>query len=352
MIFSLLAREKIEWLPKDLLNNGIVISSRIRLARNLSGISFPSRIDKHTQLLVFDRVVSAMQKNIICPNPKIIKLSELDDIDRGFLMERHLISHYHATNRKGEPGIVFYTGEEAISVMINEEDHLRVQVIKGGLMLPQAWEALNAADDELSQNLEFAYDPQYGYLTACPTNTGTGMRVSCLVHLPGLVITDEIKKLVNGLYKIGFSMRGFYGEGTSPTGAIFQVSNMVTLGKREEDIVEEMEKVIMTIIKYENEARKNLLKNKYIQEVEDKVYRSYGVLKFARSIDTNEMISCISMVRLGIMLGFELPVSENTIDQSMIMFQSAHLQELAGKELPVRQRDYLRAELIRKNMIN
>jgi protein arginine kinase len=265
-------------------------------------------------------------------------------------MERHLISHEHAVKFTGEPGLIF-TKDEKVSIMINEEDHVRLQVLNPGLSVMQSWETVSRLDDRLNEYLEFGYHPNFGYLTACPTNVGTGLRVSCLLHLPGLVMTDEIDRLINGLSRMGLSARGFYGEGTKPVGDIYQISNAVTLGKTEKSIIDNLEKVIHSISRYEKEARKKILENKFKQNLEDKIYRAYGILAYAKLIDSEEAMLHISKLKLGVYLKSKLPIKTDFIDQLLFIIQPAHLQELVGRELAVSQRDVVRTELIRKNLL-
>jgi len=357
VILGALAKQEINWLKSNppaadnVQEDGIVMSSRVRLARNLSNQPFPLRADRILQLSTMDKVVSAVQSINLLSNAYVHKLNDLDKIDRLLLMERHLISHEHASNINGGPGLVF-TRDETISIMVNEEDHLRMQVITPGLSPKIAWKTLNEIDDGLNEKLKFAFHPRWGYLTACPTNIGTGMRVSCLMHLPGLVITNEIEGLFSGWTRVGLRARGCWGVGAGPLGDIFQISNAVTLGKNEESIIDDLGKVVNSIIRYEKGARQKLLKDSLKEKVEDNIYRSYGILSFAKSIETEEAIQHISKLKLGLSLKMKLAVKLDSIDQLIFTIQPAHLQEIVGRELTAEQRDATRAELIRKSLIN
>ena len=351
MILNDLAKQRINWLPDSINENNIVLSSRVRLARNLNNYPFPIRLNKQQQILLLDNIVSVVQKIWNFSEIQILKLNDLDKVDRMLLMERHLVSYNHAVNVSGEPGLI-YKKDETLSIMINEEDHLRTQIIGKGLSLRGIWETLSEIDDKLNRYLLFAFHKKYGFLTSCPTNVGTGLRVSCLVHLPGLVLTEQIEKLIDNLLKIGICVRGFHGEGTDPEGDIFQISNTRTLGKTEEDIISDFEKVILTIIKYEKEARKKLIENKFRQRVEDAVYRAYGIMYNAKLLNSNELVAYISKILLGLWLKMDLSIKTDLIYQLIFILQPAHLQEFIGKQIDSQQRDGIRAELIHRYLFS
>lgn len=339
--------------PMDTLaTDGIVISSRIRLARNVTGLPFPNRADKELQMKIFDKVVCAIEDIAELKNASVLKLNNYDKIDRRLLMERHLISYELARKSDGAPGVIF-THDEKISIVVNEEDHLRIQIITPGLSLIPSWRIISKIDTELDEQIEFAFNKKFGFLTACPTNVGTGLRVSCLMHLYALVATDEIEKLITGLEKVNISTRGFYGEGTKPLGDMFQVSNATTLGKTEKEFVESFEKIVYKIVNYEKDARKKILRDSIqYNKTLDKIYRAYGILSYSRSIDSDEAILHLTKLRFGSELKLKLNVDRTELDQLIFSIQPGHLQEILGKELTAEERDIVRAELIRERLFS
>lgn len=345
-----MTKNKTVWLSGEGSQSEVVLSSRIRLARNLIGKPFPGRANRTVQQAVLNQVTTAIKKINSFSQTTILNLNFLDKIDRQFLMERHLISYEHAQSNF-ERGLVIGPGEK-ISIMINEEDHLRLQALESGFALNQAWESLNSIDDELAKYLPFAFSSQWGYLTACPTNTGTGLRASCLMHLPALVYNEEIEHVLQNLSKIGMVARGFYGEGTKIMGDFFQISNATTLGQAETEIIDNLERVVKQIINYEKKERTELFnQSDYTKtKTEDTIYRAYGILFHVRTITYEETISLLSKIRLGIYLEFNLPVDIGTVNELLLLAQPAHLQEIAGKELSPTQRDILRAEFIRQKL--
>jgi protein arginine kinase len=275
------------------------------------------------------------------------RLNELDNIDRQFLVERHLMSHDHATNPQGKGVIV--SEEEALSVMVNEEDHLRIQVLQSGFNLDGTWEIINNIDNALSEKLDFAFMPEWGYLTACPTNTGTAMRGSVMLHLPALVMTRQVNKVLMAISKLSFASRGFYGEGTQAIGNFYQISNQVSLGHSELDIIQNINGLIRQIVEQEEQARQALLvQNKPV--LEDKICRAWGTLKNARIISSQETIELLSMVRLGVDVGILRELDPKTLNELFIMIQPAHLQKIEGKKLNTMERDTRRAQLIREKL--
>ncbi|OGS22636.1 MAG: protein arginine kinase [Elusimicrobia bacterium RIFOXYA2_FULL_39_19] len=347
MKLNTLAMHKIPWIE----HGEIVISSRIRLARNIPGVQFPSKADKSTQVNVFDTLVAVIPEVAELRNAQVLRLNDFDKIDRRLLMERHLISHELAVKTNGEPGLVYKNTEE-VSIMINEEDHYRLQIITPELSLKKSWETLSKIDDELNAKLNFSFHKRFGYLTACPTNVGTGIRVSCLLHLPALAMTENIDKLVNGLTKVNVSVRGFYGEGSQPLGDIFQISNSVTLGKTENEIIESFIKVIHTVSKYEQEAREKLLQKEARHKIEDRIHRAYGILSYAKTIDSEEAILHLTSLKLANELNIELNFDKDQIDQLIFIIQPGHLQQIQNSELNSQQRDIARADIIRKRLFH
>lgn len=342
-----MVKKKSGWLEANEPFSDIVVSSRIRLARNLMDIPFPPRASADKLQDVFDTVKDAIGSDGSFKGVEIINLNDLDDVDRQFLLERHLISYEHASG-KGVRGVVIGKNE-TLSIMINEEDHLRLQALKSGLQLDKVWEYINDIDHSLDKILTYAYSKDFGYLTACPTNTGTGLRASVLIHLPGLVLTDEIHKLLNGLSKLGLVVRGLYGEGTKIMGDFFQVSNQVTLGQTEEYIIDNIHRVVKQVIGYELDARKALL-NQDRTRIEDTIFRAYGILQNAHTISFEETMGMLSKVRLGVTLELGLDIDMALLNELMILTQPAHLQENARKRLGTLERDIMRAQYIRQRL--
>jgi protein arginine kinase len=336
-----------EWLKGTGPSSHIVMSSRIRLARNLAKIPFPNRASKKALQDVVDNLQQAMKEIDFFKSATMFLMSDLDNIDKQFLIERHLMSHEHAANSEGKALVV--SDEEVLSVMVNEEDHLRIQVMQSGLNLSETWNIINAVDDSLSRKLDYAYLGNWGYLTACPTNTGTAMRGSVMLHLPALVMTKQINKVLAAIAKLSFASRGFYGEGTQARGNIYQISNQVSLGHSEEDIIQNINGLIRQVIEQEEQARQALLLQNRAM-LEDKIFRSLGVLKNAYIISSQETIELLSMVRLGIDLGIITIVDRATINELFITIQPAHLQKIEGKKLSSAARDTRRATLIREKL--
>src|SRR3990167_8047972 len=329
-----------QWLMGTGTNANIVMSSRIRLARNLVKKPFPNKARKKDLLEVMDSIQSAMQTIDYFKNSLFVKISELDNVDKQFLIERHLMSHEHAANPEGKALVV--SKEEILSVMINEEDHMRIQILKSGFDLDETWKIADAIDDSLAQKLDFAYSSSWGYLTACPTNTGTAMRGSVMLHLPALVMTKQINKVLSAISKLSFASRGFYGEGTQASGNFYQISNQLSLGHSEEDIIQNINGLIRQVIEQEEQARQALLvQNRPM--LEDKIFRSLGVLKNAHIISSQETIELLSMVRLGVDLSIIKDVDRMAVNKLFIMIQPAHLQKIEGKKLVMSDRDIKRA---------
>lgn len=336
-----------EWVKGTGAHANIVLSSRIRLARNLTGFGFTNRIEKEELDAILKVVEQAMGQVDLFKDSTFFRLNEMDNTDRQFLVERHLMSHDHAANPQGRALIV--SKEEALSVMVNEEDHLRIQVMHSGFNLNGAWEVIDAIDSALSEKLPYAFLPQWGYLTACPTNTGTAMRGSVMLHLPALVMTGQINKVLSAIAKLSFASRGFYGEGTQSIGNFYQISNQVSLGHGELDIIQNINGLIRQIIEQEEQARQTLLVQDRLS-IEDKICRAWGVLKNARVISSQETIELLSMVRLGVDMKILDYVDHEIINRLLIMIQPAHLQKIEGNKLDAFQRDTKRAQVIRERL--
>jgi protein arginine kinase len=274
-------------------------------------------------------------------------MDNLGALDKQILVERHLISREHAAKTAGS-GLVL-NKEESLCVMINEEDHLRMQALRPGLQLRQAWMAIDQVDTELERRLDYAFSPELGYLTACPTNLGTGIRVSAMLHLPGLVLAEQINQIISSVNKLGLAVRGLYGEGTEALGNVFQVSNQMTLGEVETDIVERLNKVLLQIIEHEENARAMLLEKKP-KIVFNHIGRAYGILANAHSITSKETMNLLSLMRLGVDLGEFLSAERALIDELFVITQPAHLQKQFTEKLVAEERDLLRADMLRDRL--
>src|SRR5512136_1002917 len=274
-------------------------------------------------------------------------MDTLSTLDKQILVERHLISREHAAKSAGS-GLVL-NRDETLCFMINEEDHLRMQALCPGLQLRQAWATIDAADSALEKKLEYAFSPELGYLTACPTNIGTGIRVSAMLHLPGLVLAEQINPIIQSVNKLGLAVRGLYGEGTEALGNVFQVSNQMTLGESEAEIVEKMNKVLAQIIEHEENARATLLEKKP-KMVFNHIGRAYGILANAHSISSKETMNLLSLMRLGVDLGLFPAVDRALVDELFILTQPAHLQKQHSERLSAEERDLIRADMVRDRL--
>lgn len=336
-----------EWLKGTGPNADIVISSRIRLARNLDKLAFPQWANKKQTEETLGAIEQAIPKIDYLKKSTIFKLVDLDSVDKQFLVERHLMSLEHA--QKSDNKAVAIEDEEMVSIMINEEDHIRMQVMQSGFNLFEAWDIINKIDDSLGKELRFAFSPDWGYLTACPTNAGTGMRGSIMLHLPALVMTRQIDRVLAAIAKLSFTTRGLYGEGTQATGNFFQISNQVSLGHSEDEIIENINGIIRQIIEQESQARQVLLsKSKAV--LEDRINRSLGILKSAYIISSQETIELLSMVRLGNDLGIVKDIDRCRLNELFIITLPAHLQKIENKKLSSQERDTKRAGLIRSRL--
>ncbi|MBI4358203.1 MAG: protein arginine kinase [Candidatus Omnitrophica bacterium] len=336
-----------EWLRGTGPESDIVLSSRIRLARNLSGYKFSEKLDPSEQQQVIEEVERAAEGVLLLKNSYFFEYKNLKDLDRQFLLERHLISREHASE-KGEKALVV-SKDEVVSVMVLEEDHLRSQAFQSGLNLIEAWRIMDSIDSALEAQLPYAFHPNLGYLTACPTNVGTGLRASCMLHLAGLVMTKQVNKVLQALSKLNLAARGFFGEGTQASGNFFQFSNQLTLGQKEMEIVDGLERVIRQVIEHEREARNHLLEKRRAK-IEDQIWRAVGTLKSARLIPSSEALGLLSLTRLGVDLGFVHNLSKVNLNALFLFMQPAHLQKLSGADLNSAERDQKRAELLRTRL--
>ena len=335
------------WLSGKGPESNIVISSRIRLARNVEGFPFVNSMQESVKREFVDFLRSRIPDPVREHNLKWIDMSSLDGIDLSLLVERHLVSR-EIVEASGCRGILV-NRDETIAVMVNEEDHLRIQHLASGFQLGSLWTKLDRFDDQLDSCVAYAFSPRLGYLTSCPTNLGTGIRVSVMLHLPGLAITDQIKKVFRAVSTMGLTVRGLYGEGTEGIGDFYQVSNQRTLGFTEEDIIHKVEEVVPKLLVYEQNARKRLFEdNRHI--LEDRIWRAYGILKYAHSVSSEETLTLLSLIRLGVNLGIIEDVDIAAVNNLFIYSQPSHLQKRVEREMETVERDLVRADYLRKSL--
>ncbi|WP_226647370.1 protein arginine kinase [Mesobacillus subterraneus] len=337
------------WMSDDGPDSDIVLSSRIRFARNLDEYNFPTLFTDGEAEAVIGTIMERASNSSAAAFGQLetIKMDDIPPLQKRVLVEKHLISPNLAENSLH--GAVLLSDNEEVSIMINEEDHIRIQCLFPGFQLSEALQAANEIDDWLEEYVNYAFDEKFGYLTSCPTNVGTGLRASVMMHLPGLVLTQQMNRIVPAINQLGLVVRGIYGEGSEALGNIFQISNQITLGKSEEDIVDDLKSVVSQIISQERSAREALAKTSNIQ-LEDRVFRSYGTLANSRIIETKEAARCLSDLRLGIDMGFIKDISKSILNELMILTQPGFLQQYAGGPLRPNERDIRRAALIRERL--
>ncbi len=333
-----------KWLFPEGPNSDIVLSSRVRLARNIKGIPFLTRAERKDQEKVLAMTKEALAEKGLLKEGYFRREKELPPLKLRFLKERHLIP-FDFTNSHLERGI-YIKRDETESILVNEEDHLRFQGLSSGMDLFSAYEKAERLDNLLSEFLPYAFSPKLGFLTICPTNVGTGMRASFLIHLPGLVITQEMEKVLRSLLEMGLTVRGIYGEGTETKGNLFQISNQITLGLSEEEILEKVTKIGKQILDYEIKAREFLLKKTRLA-IEDKIFRSYAILKNARLLTSDEATNLLLLVRLGVTLNLIKDVDLKKINTLLILTRPANLQIYYNQEMNEKERDEKRAALVR-----
>jgi len=343
-LHDLVKSPTVDWMSAEGPESDIVITSRIRLARNLTGLPFPHLMgDQKTAEKVWDTIREGI-KNI--PDLEMTSMNRLSDLERQMLLEKHLISPEHSETASPYRGIIVNkTG--SIVIMANEEDHLRIQCLLPGLQLNQAYRYADDVDDLLEKNLEYAFDEQWGYLTSCPTNVGTGMRASVMLHLPALTMTNQKGTVFNNIAQLGLTVRGLYGEGTEALGNFYQVSNQITLGQTEEDIINNLWTVTLHVLDQERNTRKRL-QEEMKHQLEDKVWRSYGLLTHARVITSNEVLALLSDVALGVDLKILPPIPRRIMNELMVAIMRAHLQAAGGRKMDTWERDVFRAQVIKK----
>lgn len=337
-----------EWLRGSGPMSDIVISSRIRLARNIAGFPFLSRASRHQRQVLETRIRDTILASEIAPQVLYVDLDNAPEIDRLLLVERHLISKPHAA-AEGARGVAV-AEDETVAIMVNEEDHLRIQVLRSGLQLEEAWEQISGIDDRLESKLDFSFHQRFGYLTACPTNVGTGVRVSVMLHLPALKLTGEIEKVFRAAKEMRLAVRGLYGEGTEATGDFYQISNQTTLGKSEQEIISEFRmSVVPKIVDYEYHARRMLLNDRTVA-LDDKVCRALGLLRSARLLASDETLFLLSHLRMGVNLGRVKEIDVRTLNELFLLTQPAHLQKIQGRKLEGDVRRAARADYIRQRL--
>lgn len=337
------------WMSDDGPDSDIVLSSRIRFARNLDEYNFPTLFTDGEAEAVIGTIMERASNSSAAAFGQLetIKMDDIPPLQKRVLVEKHLISPNLAEN--SVHGAVLLSDNEEVSIMINEEDHIRIQCLFPGFQLSEALQAANEIDDWLEEYVNYAFNEKFGYLTSCPTNVGTGLRASVMMHLPGLVLTQQMNRIVPAINQLGLVVRGIYGEGSEALGNIFQISNQITLGKSEEDIVDDLKSVVSQIISQERSAREALAKTSNIQ-LEDRVFRSFGTLANSRIIETKEAARCLSDLRLGIDMGFIKDISKSILNELMILTQPGFLQQYAGGPLRPNERDIRRAALIRERL--
>lgn len=341
-----------DFLPTWIKVNGeagdVVFSSRIRLARNLKGIPFPNHADEKQLSKVNEEVERAIKGKSPVGPLSVTKIEDLPPNDRLVLVEKHLCSPQFV--EQAHLRFLIVNPEQSISLMVNEEDHLRIQAIIPGFSLDNALNLVNQVDDYLEETLEFCFDESYGYLTACPTNVGTGIRASVMLHLPGLAMVDQVQKVLSTLIHIGINIRGLYGEGTESSGDLYQISNQITLGHSEEELTNNLKSVCRQVIEQERSVREALLKKSRIQ-LEDRLCRSYGILTQARIVSSGEALKLLSDVKFGAEMGIIPNINKTSIKELIFLTRASTLQRIVEKEMTSEDRDYYRAMIIRNKLL-
>lgn len=337
------------WLKAGDPSNDFVISSRIRLARNIEGIPFSQWASSSDLKRIAEQAKKAVRNSLTLRNPDLFCMDDLEPIDRHFLAERNMISRELA--KSGIERYVAIRPDQTASIMINEEDHLRIQVLMAGNNLPKVWEQIDAVDNELESSITYSFSNTFGYLTACPTNVGSGIRCSVMIHLPALVISRRIDKVFSAVTQMGITVRGLSGEGSEISGNLFQISNQWTLGISEPETIEKINKILGHIIEQERKAQEQLMSENR-RQVEDRVWRAYATLRYAQVMSSNEAIELFSSIRLGLNLGILDKPRYDSLNEMILKVRPAHLQKYAERSFTAVERDEYRAELIRKWIIN
>ena len=347
MRFSTLIKNPADWMKGSGPHSDIVMTSRVRLARNLRGFPFPGFSQEHQRVELLDYARPVVEALPEMRDGYSVDYVELSKIRKQVLVERHLVSREHAARATGCAVVI--DRRQSVSIMINEEDHFRLQGIRPGLNLRGAYELVDRVDSEIEAALPYAFDSRLGYLTACPTNLGTGMRASVMLHLPGLVLLDQINQVIKAVNKIGLAVRGLYGEGTEALGNLFQISNQHTLGEAEPEIITQIEKVIEGVIRSEQTAREKLAEDHGVM-LHDQIGRAYAILRYAHVLTSKEALNLLSMLRLGADLDVITNCDRSLLDLLLLEIQPAHLQLGAARELSPEERDVARAEITRSRL--
>ncbi|NGZ78105.1 protein arginine kinase [Saccharibacillus alkalitolerans] len=337
------------WMRGEGRDSDIVISSRVRIARNLRSLPFPLVASEEQAEQVRQTVIGAAEQASEALGPlQPVRLDELSEVDRQVLVEKHLVSP--ALANESQEAAVVLSADESLSIMVNEEDHLRIQCLYPGFQVKEAWERATSVDDVLEAYIDYAFDDRRGYLTSCPTNVGTGLRASVMIHLPALVMTHQIGRVLNAVSQVGLTVRGIYGEGSEAQGNLFQISNQITLGQSEKEIVDNLEGIVGQIIEYERQARSRLVSESKIR-LYDRVMRSYGILTHAAIMDGKEAAQRLSDVRLGVDLGWIDGLPMTLLNELTILTQPNFLQKTFGATMNTSEKDMYRAQLIRDKLV-
>lgn len=337
----------VKWLDGTGKDEDVVVSTRLRIARNMSNYKFPDFMTMDESEFVTEEILNAMKskKDVY----RFYRIKDLSELERSVYVEEHLISPNLARTTKN--GSFLLRDDEKAIIMINEEDHIRIQVLLPGLNIEEGWKISSDIDDFLEENIEYAFHEHYGYLTSCPTNVGTGLRASVMVHLPCLVMSGHLNTIVDGLGKIGLTVRGLYGEGSKALGHLFQISNQTTLGEKEENIIRKLNNVILQIVSRERSTRVYMMDKRNL-EFEDKIFRSLGILNYSRLISSTEAMAHLSNVKLGCDMGIIKGMNSKDVVKLMIDIQPASIQTNLHKDMLRDERDMYRAQIIRNNLIN
>lgn len=333
-----------KWLEGVSADKDVVVSSRVRIARNVEGYEFPLNMTVKESDELTENILNAM-KDVTDYGFRFLRVSDLTNREGLVYVEEHLISHNMMQKR--EKSSFLLRDDDKATIMINEEDHIRIQSLYPGLNLKEAWELCSVIDDQLEKKIDYSYDDRLGYLTSCPTNVGTGLRASVMVHLPCLSLTGQLRTIMDALQKVGLTVRGLYGEGSEALGNLYQISNQVTLGESEADIIDKLESVIHQIVLRERNTREDL-KNKNLLELEDKIFRSYGILSYNKLISSREAMNHLSNVKLGYEMGLLKNPKLKDLVKLMMNIQPASLQRIMKKEMNREERDINRSKLIRE----
>lgn len=346
-MFESMAKTPAVWLSGKGREAHVILSTRVRLARNVAGCLFPESADTETRKRTVSYFDSVYTRSNMLAGSTYLKAADIDDLDRQFLIERHLISPLFLTGEMDKALTVDDAGQ--VSIMVNEEDHLRIQALASGLDPRTAFDLASKFETEIGNYLEYDYDADFGFLTACPTNAGTGMRASVLIHLPGLVLTREIDKVISYVTRSGLVVRGFYGEGSDVLGNLFQISNQTTLGITEEEILNQIERIALEIIEKEAAARQRLI-DEASDMIEDKIWRAYGILLHARVLSSEEVMNLLSAVRLGQAMKIIDFLDLALINEILLLTQPAHLQKFFGQKMDNNRCDFVRAQIVREKL--